>query len=364
MVAITTRPDGRATSQVIELPSWRPSSRAAVVWTVALAAGLLVSAVLAVGIGPVAVAPDVVAGVVAQRFGLAVETSWSASDENIVWLLRVPRVLLGALVGAALSMTGVAVQSLVRNPLADPYLLGISSGASTGAAASILFGLGAGAGALALTGSAFVGATLAIVLVFSIARLGGRLVPARLVFAGIAVSFALTALTNFLVFASDSRDGSRALLFWMLGSLGQARWQSVPVATGAVVLAGVALLVWARRLDAIAIGDDTARSLGTDPTRFRAQAALVVSLTIAAAVSVSGAIGFVGLVVPHLARRLVGSTHRASVPVAGLLGALLLVWADAFARTAFSPRELPLGVLTALLGTPLLVLLVRRMTSH
>ncbi|MGL4340155.1 MAG: FecCD family ABC transporter permease [Rhodoglobus sp.] len=340
-----------------------PRRATPVLWVCGLSVALVASAIITVGIGPVAIAPEVVAGIIIHRtFGLGDVAA--ASDDNIVWLIRVPRVLLGILVGAALAMTGTAVQSLVRNPLADPYLLGISSGASTGAALSILFGFGAAAGALALTGSAFLGAVAAIILVFLIARLGGRLIPSRLVFAGIAVSFALTALTKFLVFASDSRDGTRAVLFWMLGSLGQARWQSLPIALGGVALAVVFLMAWSRRLDAIAIGDDTARSLGTDPTAFRALAALVVSLTIAAAVSVSGLIGFVGLVIPHLARKLVGSRHRASLPVAAQLGGLLLIWADAFARTAFAPRELPLGVLTALIGTPLLIILVRRLTSR
>ncbi|WP_307784124.1 iron ABC transporter permease [Salinibacterium sp. NG22] len=341
----------------------RRSLRRGAAWIVALSVVLLASAIVTVGIGPVAIRPDIVTRVIAfHAFGIGEQTP--GSDDNIVWLIRVPRVVLGILVGAALAMTGVAVQSLVRNPLADPYLLGISSGASTGAAASILFGFGAGAGALALTGSAFLGAAAAIVLVFSIARLGGRLIPTRLVFAGIAVSFALAALTNFLVFASDSRDGTRAVLFWMLGSLGQARWQSLPIALAGVAIAAFFLMLWSRKLDAIAIGDDTARALGTNPTRFRALAALIVSVAIAAAVSVSGAIGFVGLVVPHIARRLVGSTHRVSLPVAGLLGGILLIWADALARTAFAPRELPLGVLTALIGTPLLIALVRRLNAR
>ena len=341
----------------------RRSLRRGTAWIVALSIILVASAIITVGIGPVAISPDIVTRVIAfHAFGIGEQNP--GSDDNIVWLIRVPRVILGILVGAALAMTGVAVQSLVRNPLADPYLLGISSGASTGAAASILFGFGAGTGALALTGSAFLGAAAAIVLVFSIARLGGRLIPTRLVFAGIAVSFALAALTNFLVFASNSRDGTRAVLFWMLGSLGQARWQSLPIALAGIAIAAFFLMLWSRKLDAIAIGDDTARALGTNPTRFRALAALIVSVAIAAAVSVSGAIGFVGLVVPHLARRLVGSTHRVSLPVAGLLGGILLIWADALARTAFAPSELPLGVLTALIGTPVLIALVRRLNAR
>jgi len=326
----------------------------------AFGALLVVVAVIAVGVGPVSIDPATVAGVVLERLGLGPGGAWSTADESIVWLIRLPRVILGAFVGAALAMAGVAIQALVRNPLADPYLLGISSGASTGAAASILFGFGSGLGAIAITGSAFVGALLAIVLVLSIARIGGRLVTSRLVFAGIAVGFALTALTNFLVFASQSRDGTRAVLFWMLGSLAQARWASVPLLVLAILAALVVFTLWSRRFDALAIGDDTALALGTDPTRFRALAAVAVSLTVAVAVAVSGLIGFVGLVVPHIARRIVGGRHRVLFPTAAMLGALLLVAADALARIAFAPRELPLGILTALIGTPLLIALIRR----
>jgi iron complex transport system permease protein len=275
-----------------------------------------------------------------------------------VWGLRAPRALLGACVGAALAVAGTAVQALVRNPLADPYLLGVASGASTGAAASILFGFGAGV--LGLTGSALVGALAAIVLVFAVARTGGTLIGARLVFAGISVAFALSALTNFLIFASDSRDGARAVMFWSLGSLAQAHWGTLPIAATAAVAVTLAMTGWARKLDALAIGDDAAHSLGTDPTRFRAAAALLVGFAVAAAVAVAGAIGFVGLVVPHLVRLMVGASHRLVVPASALAGAILLVWADALARTLLAPGEIPLGILTALVGTPLLIVLVRR----
>lgn len=353
--------------ELVEAPAVAPGARRALraaIWLTLLAAALAASIPIAVGLGPVQIPADTVARILAHRaLGLG-SADWAVSDDNIVWRLRVPRVLLGACVGAALSVAGAAVQALVRNPLADPYLLGVSSGASAGAAASILFGLGAGTGVFALTGSAFIGALAAIALVFAVARTGGTLIGSRLVFAGISVGFALTAVTNFLVFTADSRDGARAVMFWTLGSLTQARWESVPVAAAAAVCSAAVLLFWSRRLDAMAIGDDAALSLGTDPTVFRAKAALLVAFTVAAAVAVSGAIGFVGLVVPHIARRLVGAAHRLAVPASALIGALLLVWADALARTAFAPRELPLGVLTALVGTPLLVALVRRLHSR
>lgn len=342
-------------------PRIRPRVSGALLLPV-LGTTLVASMVVSVGVGPVFVPPETVIGIVAAKLGqLAEPGPWTAAEGNIVWLLRLPRVIAGALVGAALSVAGAVIQALVRNPLADPYLLGISSGASAGAATQILF-VASAAGAAALAGSAFLGALVAIALVFGLARVGGRLVPGRLVFAGIAVGFALGALTNLLVFLSNSRDGVRAVLFWMLGSLGQSRWDTLGLLCLSTVVTFVLLLGWSRRLDAIALGDDTARTLGTHPIRFRALATATVALSVAVAVSVSGAIGFVGLVVPHVARRLVGARHRLVLPASALIGGLVLVWADALARTAFAPAELPLGVLTALLGTPLLIVLVHRMS--
>lgn len=338
--------------------------RRALLWGGLLGAATFVSILVSVGLGSAAIPPETTVRVIWHHLTRLGEVTWTVSEDNIIWLLRLPRVLLGALVGATLSVAGVAIQALVRNILADPYLLGISSGASTGAAASILFGVGSGLGVAALTGSAFLGALGAIALVFAMARVGGRMISARLVFAGIAVGFALTAATNFMVFISDSQNGARAVLFWMLGSLGQAQWSSLPVLAVITLVATLCLTAWSRRLDAISIGDDTARVLGTDPTRFRAIAVFVTALAVAAAVAVSGMIGFVGLVIPHLVRRLVGARHIAVIPCSALLGALLIIWADVLARTAFAPRELPLGILTALIGTPLLIMLVRRMIAR
>lgn len=331
-------------------------------WTTVLIAVLLVSAVAAIGLGSVAIAPDRVVGILLHHlFGLPTG-SWSPTDEGIVWQVRFPRVILGICVGAGLAVCGMALQAMVRNMLADPYLLGVNSGASTGAAAAILFGFGAGFGEHALQGSAFVGALAASLLVYGIARTGGRVTSVRLLLAGVAVGYALYALTSFLIFAGGTAEGTRSVMFWLLGSLSLAEWGTPLIAVAVVTLVTVgALTVTGRKLDAMAIGDETARTLGVSPEQFRTALLVLVALCIGVLVAASGSIGFIGLVVPHLARRFVGSTHARAVPTAALLGGILLVWADIAARTVLAPQEIPIGILTALVGAPFLLILIRRM---
>jgi iron complex transport system permease protein len=336
--------------------------RRGVLWVGGLLVALLLTLPLAIALGPVAIPLDTVARVVSRNvFGVPVDVTWTPAEEAIVWLLRTPRVLLGAAVGAGLAVAGVALQALTRNILAEPYLLGVTSGASTLAAASILFGFGTGIGSRSLAGSAFVGALAAGIGVFLLSRVGGQMTSTRLVLAGVSVGYVLHAITSFLIFASDDPDAGRSVLFWTLGSLTLATGQSALV-TWAVVLATVALLLArARHLDALAIGDGTAQTLGISPTRLRAGVMVVVALCVGALVAASGGIGFVGLIIPHVARMCVGTGHRLLLPVAALLGAIFLVWADVLARMALAPQELPLGILTAIAGAPLLFLLVRRL---
>ncbi|MDY7086946.1 MAG: iron ABC transporter permease [Actinomycetota bacterium] len=336
--------------------------RRTTLWLVALTVGLVVTGVVAVGTGAIAIGPATVARVLAhQMLGLG-DVTWAPPQEAIVWQVRLPRVLLGMLVGAGLAVCGVALQAMVRNVLADPYLLGINSGASSGAAAAILFGAGTGFGQYALSTSAFLGALAASLLVFLIARGGGRVTSIRLLLSGVAVGYALYATTSFLIFASGSAEGSRSVLFWLLGSLGLARWDAL--LTAAVLVIGgttLYLTLAGRRLDALAVGDETAHTLGVNPDRFRMRLLVIVSLCVGVLVSASGSIGFVGLVIPHLARRLVGAPHVRVVPVAALLGAILLVWADVIARVLLAPQEIPIGIITALLGAPFLLFLIRRL---
>lgn len=319
--------------------------------------------VLGIAVGQVVLAPaDVIDALTRGVTGHAASTDAARLADTVVWQLRAPRTLLGFCVGAILALSGAALQAVVRNDLADPYLLGITSGASLGAAAVIALGLGALAGAIGTSGGAFLGALLALGSVLALVGPRRRLGSGRLVLAGLAVGYALAAVTNLIVVLSDNRDAIRAITFWMLGSLGQASWDDLPLVALALVVTLSVLVMWGRRLDAIGLGDDVARSLGSDPDRLRRNVAIVTALAIAAAVAVSGAIGFVGLVVPHLARGLVGATHRLLLPTSALLGGILLVAADTLARTVLAPREIPLGILTALLGTPLLLLLIARRT--
>lgn len=328
-----------------------------------LLAALVVSLVAGTALGAVPVAfGDVVRTIGHHLFLLPAEQTWSGPRDSIVWDVRLPRVLLAALVGAGLAVAGMALQAMVRNLLADPYLLGVSSGASTGAAAAILFGVTLGIGEHALASSAFVGALAASALVYAVARSAGRVTSVRLLLAGVAVGYALQAVTSFLIFASDSAEGARSVMFWLLGSLALAGWGGPMTVTAVVALLTVAVLtVVGRQLDALAIGDETALTLGVPPERFRLLLLVVVALCVAVVVSAAGSIGFVGLVVPHLARRAVGSAHRRAVPVAALMGAVLLIWADVLARTVLAPQEIPIGIITAVVGAPFLLLLVRRL---
>nr|WP_232021769.1 iron ABC transporter permease [Pseudonocardia autotrophica] len=337
--------------------------RHTLLWVGGLGIALIMTLPLAIALGPVRVPPGTVVDVVTHHLlGTPRTPYWTGAVDSIVWQVRVPRVLLGAIVGAGLALTGAALQAMVRNVLADPYILGVTAGASTGAAAYILFGFGVGAvfGIGSLTLSAFIGAVAATWALFLLARVGGQITSVRLLLAGVSIGYVLSAATSFLIFASSAAEGARDVLFWLLGSLGLASWEATLPA--AIVVGSVLflLILWGRRFDALAIGDDTARALGVSPVRFRVQALVVVSLCVGGVVAVAGGIGFVGLVIPHVARLCVGSAHRRLYPVAALIGASFLVWADVAARTVLAPRELPLGIVTAAVGAPLLFVLVRR----
>ncbi|WP_291758840.1 putative F420-0 ABC transporter permease subunit [Cellulomonas sp. 73-145] len=329
--------------------------------TVLVAVGvvaLVVTVLVAVTIGPAHLAVSEVArsiGVHLHLLGAGGAAPVPTLHDAIVWQLRLPRVLTAAAVGAGLALSGAVMQSLTRNPLADPYLLGLSSGASLGAVAVLVVGV-----ALVLPLAAFAGALLALVGTLTLARAGGTLTPGRAVLAGLAVSQLAAAGTSFVIFWTATGDSYREILAWLMGSLAGATWRSVAISAGALLVVGTVLVVSGARLDAFTFGDTSAAALGLHVDRTRWTLMTLVALLTGAMVAVSGAIGFVGLVLPHIVSALTGPAHRRLLPVAALAGGTFLVWADTLARTAFDPRELPVGIVTALIGVPVFAVLLRR----
>lgn len=279
-------------------------------------------------------------------------------QDQIVWRFRVPRVLLAALAGAGLAVAGVVLQALVGNPLADPYVLGISSGASTGAVL-VMTGAGAAAGGIGVSAAAFAGAAAATVLVFVLGQRGGRLSPLRLVLSGVAVGYLFTAATGYFQLKASPNE-LRQVMFWMLGSVAGARWEQLRVVSVVVAAVTGILMLYGRRLNALVTGEEQATALGLDVNRLRIGLLAASALLTGVVIAVTGGVGFVGLLVPHIVRLAFGADHRRVLPLSALLGAIYLVGVDLMSRTVDTPNEIPLGVFTAAVGAPVLLWLLRR----
>lgn len=346
-----------------------PRRSARALWLGCLGVALLLASILiAVTIGPASLSPADVLASLGAHLGLG-EPTLSPLRDGIVWQLRMPRVLTAAAVGAGLALCGAVMQAVIRNPLADPYLLGLSSGASVGAVVVLVLGW-----AVLLPVAAFGGALVALLatlgLAFGAGRAGGaaggtgaRLAPTATVLAGVAVTSVFGAVTSLVIFWSATNDSYREILNWLLGSLAGTDWTSVAIAGVALAVVGVPLLASARTLDAFAVGESGAAALGVGVGRSRVLLLGGTALLTGALVAVSGSIGFVGLVLPHAVRLVVGPGHRALLPLSALAGAIFLIWADTGARTLFDPRELPVGILTALIGGPVFAWLLLRRRS-
>lgn len=329
--------------------------RAALIWGPVLGVALVLSITLAVTIGPASIRPDEVWASVLAHLGVG-ESPLTPLRDGIVWELRLPRVLTAAAVGAGLALCGAVMQAITRNPLADPYLLGLSSGASLGAVSVVLLGL-----AVLLPVAAFAGSLAALAATLLLASALGAMTPTRAVLAGLAVSALASAITSLVIFWTATGDSYREILGWLLGSLASARWPAVAIAGIAVLVIGIPIILFAgRSLDAFAFGDTAAASLGIRVGATRWGLLAATALLTGALVSVSGAIGFVGLVLPHAVRLLVGSAHRVLLPLTALVGAVFLIWADTIARSLFDPRELPVGIVTAIVGAPVFALILAR----
>ena len=343
--------------------------RSSVLWCLVLA-GLLTAAVtFAITWGTVSIAPGTVWRIAAAQllqvagFDLVLEPTWSVQQFQIVWMIRMPRVLLAALVGAGLAVVGVVMQAMVRNPLADPYLLGVSSGASVGAVSVLAYGSLAMTGTYGLTAGAFAGALVATVVVYALAHVQGRIHATRLILSGVAVGYVLVGITSLITLTSGQRELAAALMTWTLGTLAGTEWKELGLPALVLGSSLAWLLLQARALNALGSGEETAVTLGVHTHGLRRRLFVMVSLLTGTMVAVSGAIGFIGLVIPHITRMLVGVNHRRVLPVAALGGAIFLVLVDLLARTWLTPTELPAGVVTSLIGGPFFVWMLLRHTG-
>ena len=282
------------------------------------------------------------------------------STQNIVWFLRAPRVILGMLVGAGLTLSGVGMQAFTKNPLAEPYVLGISSGASLGAVLAMIVGVYLPIGRLSISRGAFMGALTSILLVYALAKSRDGITPIRLVLVGVAVSSLCSAMTNYIVYTAPDDAAVREATFWMLGGLGSAKWTDLPPLAVLIAPCFVAMLAMAKPLNAMMMGDSSAVTLGVNLNLVRKLLILITALLTATSVAVSGCIGFVGLVMPHMARMIAGPNHRRLLPAAMFSGAIFLLLADLVARTLLSPIELSIGVVTSLVGAVAFVVIFYR----
>ena len=363
----TPRMPDSGKSRVMSLLGARVSWRAAVLPLLVIV--LFVALALAAAYGAVSISPLTSAAILLnQTHIIHIQPSWPASDEAILLLYRLPRVIGAALVGAALGVAGVLFQGLLRNPLADPLLLGTSSGAALGATVAFLLPAAFtaywfGFGLIALL--AFAGALLAVALVYLLATRNGRTPVVTLLLAGVAVSAVLTAGQTMLITLND-RLGLRlvSLYRWISGSVNVESWTQAEVVTALVVAGVIVSILLAPTLDAFALGEEMAGHLGLRVERYKLLVVLVAALLVGAAVSISGIVGFVGLVAPHLCRLTLGPRHRLLIPATALVGATFVVVADLLARVLVAPAELPLGVLTALVGGPFFLWLLRAAGSR
>ncbi|MEM7472143.1 MAG: iron ABC transporter permease [Pseudomonadota bacterium] len=331
-------------------------------FSVAMGLGLLVlvlSISIAVSVGAVSVPLSTVWGVVVNKIAPGtVVPDWSAGRAAIVWDIRFPRALLACLVGAGLAMVGASLQAVTRNPLADPHLLGISAGGAFGAILALLH-TGLFLGLLTVPLFAFLGALGATLLVLAVSQFASATSADRLILAGVAVSFIVMSLANVLIFLGDPR-ATHTVVFWMLGGLGLAQWGQLIYPLVILALCGIYLRLNAGNLNAMTIGDETATTLGIPVARFRLSVFVVGALITGVMVAFSGIIGFVGLMVPHIVRLLVGGDYSRVLPASALLGAIFLVWADVIARNIMAPEDMPIGIVTGLIGGAFFIWLLRR----
>lgn len=289
--------------------------------------------------------------------------TWDPSVESIVWQIRMPRVLLASIVGSGLSISGIMMQSLTKNALSDPYILGISAGASTGAVLVISMGMLNIFTPIGMIGGAFIGAIISSFLVFILASSKNKVPTTRLVLTGVAVSSLFNAITNYIIFKSHDSRTAQTALFWMTGSLSGTKWEYILPCLTVLIISIIIVTLLHKNLDILLLGEDVAITMGVDTKIIKFLIVTLSTLLTGTMVAYSGPIGFIGLIIPHISRSLISSSmHKKVIPVSLLLGAIVLIWSDVLARTLAPPEEIPLGIITAFIGVPFFIFLLRRST--
>ncbi|WP_419747614.1 FecCD family ABC transporter permease [Clostridium perfringens] len=346
--------------------SWRKDKKVFI--AVLLILLFISSIILGISFGAVDIPPyDVYRVFLYKVFGIKIgnlDEILNSTLFDIIWGVRMPRVLLGAFAGMALAMVGVIMQATIQNPLGDPYILGLSSGASLGATFSILIGFSGVLSSFGAPLGAFLGALIASIFVYFLAKIGGRITPFKMILAGMVISSICSSLTSLIIFLSKNNEGIRTVNFWMMGSLAGAEWSNIVLPIAISVIPLIYFFTQYRNLNLMVLGDETSITLGLNIEKHRKIYMILSSLITGVIVSVCGTIGFVGIMIPHIVRLIFGTDHKTLLPFSALVGAIFLIWADVIARCAITNMELPIGIITSVIGAPFLLWLMVKGTGE
>ncbi len=332
-------------------------------WVITLTIILAGTIVGAIAIGSTYIEPGEVYKVLLNKLtnGTLFSGVGDVMTQNIIWEIRFPRVLLGAICGSGLAICGVLMQCVTKNPIAEPYILGISSGASCGAVAVIVLGGVSSLGINSITSGAFIGSMISGVLVFAIGtQMGKTTSTTRLVLTGMAISTIFSALTNLLIYSADNSNQAKSALFWTVGSLGGAKWDVLLLPFIVLVIVSMIAFIMSKSLDILLLGDDSAIILGINVKLIKSSILILATLLTSTLVAITGAIGFIGLVVPHICRTIAGSDHKKLIVLSSLIGSIFLIVSDVLARGLFPPVEIPIGIITSLIGGPFFLYLISK----
>ena len=293
-----------------------------------------------------------------KLFNIGDSSIGTGAVADVVWLIRMPRIVLAIAVGAGLSVVGIVMQAIVKNPLADPYILGVSSGASLGATLAVVLGIGSVFGSNSLGIMGFIGAFGVSILVLMISNIGARSNSIKLLLAGMALSSVCSSFSSFLVYISDDSQKLKTITFWLMGSLAGAKWNEIIIILPVIILGTIFFITQYRTLNLMLLGDEVSITLGTDLHKFRIIYLVITSLMIGLLVYVSGMIGFVGLIIPHIVRIIFGTDHKKIIPITALLGSIILIWSDVISRILIKGTEIPIGIVISIIGAPLFIWLM------